>query len=222
MMSLAPARASSAVATPFSGSTKAAASASGSKLRLGEDALREGFQPLLPGDGCPCPALGTEGEVDVFEDGEGCGGVDFALQFIGEELALGQGLEDRLAPLVEFRELVEAVADRRDRHLVEGARGLFPIAGDEGDRSPLSEEIGRCRDLRLADIEFGGDRDDVALHRIFRWMFCGCVVPVLFGHPPASLLVMNLRPLISQAVALYEMKLCGDEGIMGLIRPAIR
>jgi len=131
----------------------------------------------------PCAALGAEREVDILEDGEGCRSVDFALQFIGEELALGERLEDRLAPLVEFRELGEAIADRRDRDLVKGPGSLLPVAGDEGNRSPLPEEIGRCGDLRLADIEFGGDRGDVALHRIFRWMFRGCVVPVLFGHP---------------------------------------
>ena len=138
------------------------------RLRLGEDAPGEGLQPLLPGHGCPCAALGAEGEVDILEDGEGSRGVDFAPQFIGEELALGERLEDRLAPLVEFRELGEAVADRHDRDLVEGPGGLLPVAGDEGDRSPLPEEIGRRRDLRLSDREFGGDLGDVAFHRIFR------------------------------------------------------
>ncbi len=83
------------------------------RLLLGEDAPGEGLQPLLPGHGRPRPALGAEGEVDVLEDGEGCGGGDLAPQFVGEELALGERLEDRLAPLVQFRELGEAVADRR-------------------------------------------------------------------------------------------------------------
>ena len=149
-MSRAPARASSAVATPFSGSTKAAASASGSNASSwAKMLLRERLQPLLPGDGRPRPALGAEGEIDVLEDGEGLGGGDLALQLIGQEVALREGLEDRLAPLVQLRELGQAVADRGDRDLVEGPGGLLPVAGDEGDRGPLAEEAGRCRDLRL-------------------------------------------------------------------------
>ncbi len=68
------------------------------RLLLGEDALCKGLEPLLPGDGCPRPPLGTEGEVDVLEDGEGFGGGDLACQFVGEELALRERFEDRLAP----------------------------------------------------------------------------------------------------------------------------
>jgi hypothetical protein len=173
-------------------------------LLLGEDALGEGLQPLLPGHGCPCATLGTEGEVDIFEDGKGCRDVDFASQFIGEELALDERLEDRLAPLVEFSKLCETVADRHYRDLVEGPGGLLPVTGDKGDRRPFPDEEGCRRDLRLSDIEFGGDLPVMAFRRIFR----GCVVPVWFRHCswafPGSGVV---RPLISQARVFYKMKL---------------
>ena len=50
------------------------------RLLLGENPLGERFQPLLPGDGRPRPPLGTEGEVEVLEDGEGFGGGDLGLR----------------------------------------------------------------------------------------------------------------------------------------------
>ena len=142
------------------------------RLFLGENLLCERFQPLLPGDGRPRPPLGTEGEVEVLEDGEGFGGGDFRRQLVGEESALRERFEDRLAPFVQFGELGEAVADIGDLHLVEGSRHLLPVAGDEGHRRPLAEELRGCRDLRLSDMEFGCDLPMIAFRRVFH----GCVV----------------------------------------------
>ena len=58
------------------------------RLLLGKDALGEGFEPLLPGRDCPRPTLGTEGEIEILEDGEGFRGIDPALQFVGKKFAL--------------------------------------------------------------------------------------------------------------------------------------
>ena len=119
------------------------------RLLLGENLLCERFQPLLPGDGRPRPPLGAEGEVDVLENGEGSGGGDLRREFVGEEFALRERFEDRLAPLVQLGELGEAVADVGDLHLVEGSRRLLPVAGDEGHRRPFAEELRGRRDLRV-------------------------------------------------------------------------
>ena len=149
MMSLAPARASSGGGDPLFGIDEGRGF--GERVErplLGEDPLGKGFQPLLPGHGSPRPPFGTEGQVDVLEDGEGFGGSDPAFQLIGEEFALGERFEDRLPSFVQFRELGQSVADSGDLDLVEGPRDLLPVAGDEGNRPPLAEEYGRGRDLR--------------------------------------------------------------------------
>ena len=141
-------------------------------LFLGEDALGKGFQTLLPGRGCPRPTLGTEGEVDVLEDGEGFRGSDPAFQLIGEEFALCERFEDRLSPFVQLRELCQSVADCGDLDLVEGPRDLLPVAGDERDCPAFAEEYGRCRDLCLADGEFSSDLLIIAFRRVYH----GCIV----------------------------------------------
>ena len=141
-------------------------------LFLGEEALGKRFQTLLAGRGCPRPTLGTEGEVDVLEDGEGFRGSDPAFQLIGEKFALRERFENRLPPFVQLRELGQPVADRGDLDLVEGPRDLLPVAGDEGDCPPLAEECGGCRDLCPADGEFSGD----LLIIEFRLIYRGCAV----------------------------------------------
>ena len=170
MMSRAPARASSTVSTPFSASTKAAASAAGSVLSLlGKEKDGQGLEPLLLCDGGPGAALGPEGQIDVLEDRHRLGGANLRLQLFRQELALAQGFEDGLAALVELGELLQAVADRGDGHLVEGARGLFAITGDEGHRAPLVEKAGNGMDLAGRKAELTGDLCNVGvLHEHLR------------------------------------------------------
>jgi len=106
---------------------------------LVEEALGQRLEALLLGDGGACAALGPEGEVDVLEDRHGLGGEDALLQIVREQLAFLKRLEDCLPPLVQFVELHKAVSDRGDLHLVEAARGLLAVAGDEGDGGVLFE-----------------------------------------------------------------------------------
>ena len=164
MMSRAPARASSAVSTPFSASTKPAAAAAGSvSSSWAKRSVGQRLEALFLGDGGPGAALGPEGQIDVLEHGHRLGGVDLRLQFVRQELALAQGLEDGLAALVQLGELLQAVADGGDGHLVQGAGGLLAVAGDEGDRAPLVEKAGNGLDLAGSQAQFNCDLCNVGI-----------------------------------------------------------
>ena len=130
---------------------------------LGKEKDGQGLEALFLCDGGPGAALGPEGQIDVLEDGHRLGGVNLRLQFFRQELALAQGLEDGLAALVELGELLQAVPDRGDGHLVEGARGLFSIAGDEGHRAPLVEKAGNGLHLAGSQAQFNCDLCDMGI-----------------------------------------------------------
>ena len=87
----------------------------------------------------------------------------FCLQLSVRSSRSFQGLEDGLAALVQLGELLQAVADGGDGHLVQRARDLLAVAGDEGHRGPLVEKGGNCLDLAGRQTELAGDLCDVEI-----------------------------------------------------------
>ncbi len=170
---------------------------------LGENSLCKRLQPFLPGDGRPRPAFGTEGEVEVLQDGGGFGGGDLRCEFVSEELPLRERFEDRLAPFVQLGELGEAVADIGDPDLVQRSRHLLSIAGDEGHRRSFSEKACRRLDLTRRNTQFAGDLPDMAFGRIVR----GAVVLRAFRHVLSTFLHRCCAPHNIEGAAL-ERGLC--------------
>ena len=169
-MSRAPASASSASATPFSASTKAAAASCGSKRAsrwCSKRSVSQRLEPLLPSDGGAGPPLGTEGKIEVFQGRHGLGGVDLRPKLLGQESALLQGLEDGPPALVEFLELGQAVPDRGDGDLVERSGGLLAVPRDERDGPAGGQKFGRGGDLRGTQAQFAGD--SVYVKRFHFW-----------------------------------------------------
>ncbi len=114
-------------------------------IALLEQGGGQGFQPAFPGDRGAGAALGTERQVDVLQLGQGLGRGDLLFQLGGQQLPLGQGLEDRLPSLVQLLELLEPVADRGHLDLIERAGGLLAVAGDERAQSRPRRAAARWR-----------------------------------------------------------------------------
>ena len=99
------------------------------------------------GNGGTSAFLRTEGKIKILEGGEIRCGVDFDFQLLGEELALFEGAENRLAALVEFLKLLHAVTDVGDLNFIKLTGALLAVAGNEGNRGALLEKNGGGCDL---------------------------------------------------------------------------
>ena len=138
---------------------------------LGPEELGKRFKTEFLGDrgASPLPRLG--GEVDVLERGQCRGGIHLCAEFLGEQFAFLERGDDRFAPLVEGFKLLNAVADRRDLHLVEFAGALLAVPSDEGNGRTFLEKNGRGSDLTGLKTEFLGNLNDVFFEhgeRLFR------------------------------------------------------
>ena len=114
---------------------------------LAEEDVRQRFQAPLFGDGRPGAAFGPVRLINIFERGEGLGFGDGVLELIGEEIAFGEGFQDRVPALIQFREAQEPFANAGDGHFVQRSGGFLAIPGDEGDRGALGEKLGGGGDL---------------------------------------------------------------------------
>ena len=122
-----------------------------------EDLCGQGLEPSLPRDGRSSAALGAIGAVEILEGGEVGGAADGGGQFGGEQVAVDEGAENCILALGERSTFFEAVADRCDLHLVEGAGRFLPIAGDEGHGAPLGEQESGRPHLGEGDPRRGGN-----------------------------------------------------------------
>ncbi len=122
----------------------------------GEKPLGEGFEAFFLCDGGAGAAFRAEGSEDVLEAGHGFRLVDLAAEGVGEQFPLVEAFEDGGAPLVEFGDLEEAVADAGDLDFVEHAGDFLAVAGDEGDGAASREQFRGGGDLGRLDFEFGG------------------------------------------------------------------
>ena len=141
-MSRAPASASSAVARPSPRRRYSAASAS----RIGagplrQQPMRQRLQALLPGDGGARAPLRPERQVDVLQRvHRSAAATSFAAQLVGQQLALVQRLEDRLAPLVQLRQSAPAGRAPGDCTSSSDAGRLLAVARDERHGRALRQQ----------------------------------------------------------------------------------
>jgi len=139
----------------------------GALLLALEEERRQRLQALLAGDGGPGAALGAVGQVDVLEFGQSRRCQDRAAQLVGEKAALLERLQDRLTALVQLCQLGQTVTDRGDRHLIQRAGRLLPIAGNERDGAPFFQQGGGRGHLPGGQGQLARDPIDVVvLHRV--------------------------------------------------------
>ena len=107
---------------------------------LGENGLRQPFQPLFPGYGGPCAPLLLVGPVQIFHLREGGGAVDGGGQGLRQlALALDGGLHLG-PPLVQVPQIGEPVGQGAQGGVVHGAVELLAVPGDKGHRGPLVQQ----------------------------------------------------------------------------------
>ena len=132
------------------------------------------FESFFPGDGGPGPAFGPEGQINILQDGQGLGGLDFLLQGLRELPSFLHGFENGLPALVQLQELTHPVPDRGDGHLIQGSGGFLPVAGDKGNRGPAVQEVGRGLNLFGGQTQFLGNHCRCASFMIQTIFVCGC------------------------------------------------
>jgi len=60
----------------------------------------------------------------------------FSFNSSGQEFPLPEGMENSLPALVQLGQLLQAVANGRNLHFIQGACDLLPVTGDEGMVAP--------------------------------------------------------------------------------------
>jgi hypothetical protein len=83
--------------------------------------------------------------------------LDAGAQLRRELALLVDGLEDGGAALVQLGQVLVAVADVAQLHLVQLARGFLAVAGDERDGVAGQQQLQRGGHLCRAQAELGGD-----------------------------------------------------------------
>ena len=124
---------------------------------LGPKRLGQGFEPAFPGHGGPGPAFGPVGQVDVFQPGFVPGLFHRFPEFAREQPAFFQGGQDRLAALVQFGQLLQAVPDGGNGHFIQGPGGFLAVACHKGHRGPLANQLGHGCHLGHGQGHFLGD-----------------------------------------------------------------
>ena len=81
--------------------------------------LGQGLETFFPGHGGPGSSTGSEGSKRIFQSHHGLSLHDLLAEGIGEQLTFFQGLEDGLSPGFEFGQLLEAITNRGDGHLIQ-------------------------------------------------------------------------------------------------------
>ena len=84
----------------------------------------------------------------------GVGGQTALAQVVGELALLVDGGEHRVAALVQFAQIVQALRERAELAVVEAARDLLAVPRDEGHGRALVEQPDGSGYLRLAYGEF--------------------------------------------------------------------
>jgi hypothetical protein len=112
-------------------------------------------------------ALLLEGQVNVLQLLLGRRTGNRQAQRIGQLALLVNGLEHRLAAVVQLAQIGQALVQRAQLRIVQTARGLLAVAGHKRNRGAAIEQL-HCRAhlLRL-DIQFLSNLTNDFLHSIF-------------------------------------------------------
>ena len=118
----------------------------GGRILLPED-FSQGFETFLLRDGGLGAFFRAERKVDIFQRGQRFGPINFRLQLLAEQLALGQRRHDGFAAFVEFGQLFQAVTDGGDLNFIQFAGAFLAVAGNEGNGRALLEQERGGRNL---------------------------------------------------------------------------
>ena len=111
------------------------------------------------------PALWLIGEVDVLEARLGISRHDLRFKRL-VQLALGTDrLQDHRAPFRQLTQVPQPLLQRPQLRVVQCARRLLAVAGNERHGGPAVEQIDSRRHLTRTDAEFSGDRGGDGLVR---------------------------------------------------------
>ena len=122
-------------------------------LGVGEQGLGQGLQAGFTGDlGLGAP-LGLVGQIKVLKPRLGLSREDLAAERIVELALALDAREDGRAPLLQLAQVAQALVERAQLRVVEGARGLLAVARDEGDRGAAVEQVDGSLDLPLLCIQ---------------------------------------------------------------------
>ena len=151
MMSRAPASAASTSGTwsfrNGGGHLQAARSSLPVPAGLARIACASGSSPRSRAIAARGLALGLVGPVEVLQRLQRGRGVQLGRQLVGQlALRVDLGL-DGLAALGQLAQVLQPRLDLADLHLVQPAGDLLAVAGDEGDRVAVVEELDRGGDL---------------------------------------------------------------------------
>ena len=125
--------------------------------RIAKQASGEGLESGLPGHLGLAVTLGLKGQIDVLKPYFGIGCHDPSPQSI-VELALGHDrLQDRLTPRLQLSQVSQPFLQHAQLGVVEGARHLLAISGNEWNGGPAVEQINGRLDLPVTDSELVGD-----------------------------------------------------------------
>ena len=117
--------------------------------------LRQTLQTLLAGDHGTRAALGLVGRVQVFEGGQGAGGLDGCIQLLGQLALFLDGFEDGLAAFIDGAQVDDLIRDDTHLFIVQRTGHLLAIAGDEGDGVALIEQANGGLHLGSFNMQLG-------------------------------------------------------------------
>ncbi|MPM54547.1 hypothetical protein SDC9_101325 [bioreactor metagenome] len=135
--------------------------------RVGKQLVGQRLDAEFLGDLALGAALLLERQIDVFQFLLGRRGGNRGAQRIGQLALLVNGLEHRLAAVVQLAQIGQALVQRAQLRIVQTARGLLAVAGHKRNRGAAIEQL-HCRAhlLRL-DIQFLSNLTNDFLHSIF-------------------------------------------------------
>ena len=97
--------------------------------------------------------FGFVGEVQVFQPARRVGREEGVAQLVRQLALRLDALEDGLLAISELAELIDPQLNDADDLLVQAARPLLAITGDEGNGVPFVEELDHAFHLDLADLQ---------------------------------------------------------------------
>ena len=125
--------------------------------RVGQQRLGQRLQARLAGDLRLGAALGAIGRVQVLQRHLGIGFADGACQLRGELALLLDAPEHGGAPVLQLAQVAEPLLQLAQLGVVQPARPLLAVAGDERHGCTLAQQAHRRRHLSHADAQLRRD-----------------------------------------------------------------
>ena len=121
-----------------------------------QDLVGQRLQTAAPRDDGQRLLLGLVREVEILETLRRTHPADLLGELLGELPLRLDRAEDRLLPLGQHSHLDQPTLDLADLLLVQSARLIFAIPGDEGNRVALVQKLDHCLNLRQRNAKATG------------------------------------------------------------------